>query len=549
MLRLYTVVLLLGAAVCGPVHGERTVTPAAHVRLGDAGHFLTGPTRMHLQNPDGEDFALTVLRYDWPFEGHWNQRNLPVTVTGPDGQTVVSVTVTPDEDGGRIEVPGAGPGVYTVQVRSHSLNYWYVSATLPRGVVWTSPGTGNASPYQGQWLTVAPMIPRTWYFFVPKGTPYFTIRTQGHGARTQREDHGLIIRSPRGQPMAALWDQPDPSVHAGEIVAGRGLGLVAEAHVVVEPGSDGRFWSLEIRLGGGHLWTDFPVALLGVPPYLSPTPEQWFNPDTGLPAPVSVYDDTPFVRTDLPPEAERERPYLTYWMPAPALGDPASNELRAPARIHFQNPEGRTLQLSVATYLPRGMQAVTASVRFSDADGQLLLDETAQLPADDAQAYRRMLTFTGTGTLDVEEVERFWAYTYPAVPAVLAGARQADGWARFHLESGGLRHWFFRVPEGVRRFAVRMETQRAPDIVALDIHAPDRLMGRLYGRQGTVEIEVPAGLDGLVWHLRIEPGGASRYLPDTARARYALIPFDLDLEGVPAFLAPTYEQWFLPDAD
>ncbi len=517
--------------------------------LGDAGHYLTGQPRMHLLNASGAAFTVTLFRYNWPFEGHWNQRKLPVTLTGPGGETVVQTTVETDEGGATVSVPAGAPGVYTLAVRTHSLNYWHVRTSLPKAVVWTGPATGDASPYKGQWLSLAPAVPRTWYFFVPKGTAHFSLKTQSHGARTQREDQGLIVRSPRGQPVAALWDQGNPTVRDGEIIAGRDLQLEQEARIVVEPGSDGRFWSLEARLGGAHLWTDFPVALSGVPPYLAHAPELWFDPETGQSPDPLIYDDVPYVRTDMPPPEACVWPHWTYWMASPAIGDAASNEIHAPARIAFHNPENREADLVVSSYLLRGWRPGSADLRLSKADGEVLFAERATLDPDEGKPYRRRVRFQGVGLLDVADCERFWVYTYPAMRAVLIGeAIEAGRWSRFRLEAGTVRHWFFRVPEGTRRFEIRFKARHPQDVVALDVLAPDRLMGRLYGREGATAVEVPAGLDGHVWHVRLDVGDATRYLPAEGESRYAVIPVELDLQGVPGLLAPTWEQWFDPGA-
>ncbi len=553
----HTANLLIVAFACRlatlPCPGETTSLPAAAPApaqagawLGDAGHYLTGQTKIHLLNASGGDFSVTLYRYNWPFEGHWNQRRLPLTVTGPAGEIVLQATVEADEAGQTLTVPPAGKGVYTLQVRSHSLNYWHVSTSLPRAVVWTGPGTDNASPYHGQWLTVAPMVPRTWYFLVPQGTTFFTIKTQSHPARTQREDQGLIVRSPRGQPVAALWDQPNPSVRDGQIVSGQTLHLEQEANIVVDPGSDGRFWSLEVRLGGGHTWTDYPIALLGVPPYLAQTPDMWFNPATGeIPARL-VYDEQPFVRTQMPPVEAQARPHLAYWMPSPAIGDPAANEIHTPAKIAFWNPENRELDLALATYLPRNMQPVSADLRFASPPGQTVFTDRASLSSDEKNPYRRTLRFHGVGLLEVANCERFWAYTYPATAAVLVGEPIDQGWQRLRLEAGSLRHWFFHVPAATRQFQVRLKTLNPNDVVDLEIHAPDRLLARLYGRQATTLVEVPEGLDDRIWHVRLDVGGATRYLPAAGHPRYAVIPLELDFHGLPACLAPTWEQWFDP---
>jgi len=543
------------------------VPDAVGAHIGDAGHYLTGGTLVYLHNPDGRAFTLTLHRYNWPFAGGWNRRDMAVTVTGPGDEVALHTTIETDEAGVTLEVPAGEAGVYEVDVDERfTLNYWHMTTSLPRAVAWTGPGTGVA--YRDQpWFMATPMVPRVWYFFVPEGTDKFTLKAQSCVARSQREDHGLIIRSPRGQPMAALWDQPNPTVVDGEIVAGRQPPRLQEAHVVVEPGSDGRFWSLEVRLGGGHTYSDINLALDGVPPYLAHSPEQWFNPETGEPAPAIVYDNDPFARDNVPPDDQRERPYFRYWMPCPSLGDPDGNELRSPTDFALWNPEGRELDLYFQTYVVRNMHAIRrgerpapqASLRMYDVEGETLGEEAVELPV--GQSTPRKMKFEGVRFFEVDDAERFWVYSSPATPAVLVGepieggegenanqavlAENAD-WRRFHLEVGTLRDWFFRVPEGVESFEIRMAARMPGDVVELDVFAPDRLVDRLYGHTGTKRIDVPAGLDGKVWHLRLDVGGATRYVPEPGVPRYATIPLTLDVRGVPPYLAPTFEQWFDP---
>ncbi len=526
--------------------------PPCGSSIGSAGHYLTGGTIVYLLNDAGTDFTVTLYRYNWPFKGGWNRRDLHVTITNPADKEVVDKTVTTDEDGVTISVPGAVRGVYKVDVDERfTLNYWHLETSLSRAVAWTGPGTGVA--YRDQaWFMATPMVPRTWYFFVPEGTKTFSMKAQSCVARSQREDHGLIIRSPRGQPLAALWDQANPTVVNGEIVAGRKPPRTQRCDIVVEPGSDGRFWSVEVRLGGGHTYSDVNLSLDGVPPYLSPSSETWFNPKTGKPAPLKRYDDDPFVRADVPPENERERPYLHYWVPCPAVGDPDGNEIRCPARLALWNPEGRELTWTLRSYVARNMHAIkrgdvpaeTARLQISDGRGRVLRTETVTLHPK--KHVKRKLTFKGVRVIRVTDAEHFWSYTYPATPVVLLGDPLADDWSRFHLEIGSLRHWYFNVPEDCREFRIRYAARFKRDVAAIEVHAPDRRVAVLYGGRGEQRVVVPRGTAGKIWHLRLDVGGATEYRPKPGQARFPTIPVDLDLRGVPACLAPTWEQWFSP---
>jgi len=540
-----------------PARAEAPPAPAGAIgaRIGSAGHYLTGNSRVKLLNPDGRDFTVTVHRYNWPFEGSWNKRALRLAVSRPDGTRVRQVTLRTDEAGASVRVPGEGrAGTYTVKVNAaNTLNYWHLSTSLPRAVVVAGPGQGQA--YRGEgWFFGAPMVPRTWSFWVPEGTDKFTLRAQSGPARSQREDHGLIIRSPRGQPMAALWDQANPAVIDGRIVAGRKTLRHQTAHVVVEPGSDGRFWSLEVRLGGAHTYSDVNFALEGVPHYVAHSPETWFNPDTSAVVRPAIYDDDPFVRSDVPPDEQRERPYFDYWMPVPALGDPDGNEIRTPAQIAMWNPAGRKLKWVLRSYIIRGQEAIRRGEREPERASITLRDEagrtrrTESIPMHPSRHEARRLDFEGVRFIDVDGAEHFWTYTYPAVPTVLVGEAVEGGWRRFRLEVGSLRHWYFRVPEGTSDFRVRAKARYERDVVAIDVLAPDRRVARLYGHEASARIQVPPGTGGRIWHLRVDVGDATEYVPPRGTARFATVPFDLDLSGVPGYLAPTWAQWFDPRA-
>ena len=526
--------------------------PAGGALIGDFGHYLTGGTTdVLLLHEDGGPFTFTLHRYNWVFEPGtgWNNPRIRVTVTGPDGTELLKTDVETHESGARVEVPAGGSGVYRVRVHAHGLNYWHLHTGLPHAV---------ATAGGGREFTSAPIVARRWYFFVPEATRTFRLRTWGYGGRSQREDHGLIIRSPQGQRMGMLWDNPNPMVRDGEILWGRDRDDLEQVlDIVVEPGSDGRFWSIEIGMGDAHIWSNFPLALEGVPPYLAPSPEQWFDPETGTVPTPKRYEDTAYVRKALPEDGAERWPHFAHWMPgasggrkdwmaAPAIGDNASNHLRTPNRFALWNPEGRELALHLADYVPRDpVAANTADVRILDVDGHELDAFTTTALGHDA-LFVRTLEFTGIRHIEVDRIERFWAFTYPGTPAVLVGDAIDAGWHRFRIESGAQRHWYFRVPPGTRSFEVRIDTHDPAGIAAVDVNAPDRTIARLYGHRQVVDVLVPAGQDDRIWHLSIAPGSATRYYPADDRARNPVLSLDLDLKGVPPYLAPTWEQWFDP---
>jgi hypothetical protein len=361
--------------------------------------------------------------------------------------------------------------------------------------------------------------------------------------------------------MAVLWGQANPDAPRQAIAGGQFA--VQEAEIIVEAGSAGRFWALEVRMGDSHTYSDVNVILEGVPPYLARSPEEWFNPETGLPAAATLYDTTEFVQSDRTPGS---RSVIEHWTPCPALGDPDSDELRCPAQIALWNPENRPIKLVLGTYLPRNMfperekddkgrwkdlpeaEHEQAKVRITNAAGRTLLDRAVPLlHLHGGERWQtNLITGAGVARLDIAGANNFWAYTYPATPAVLVGRDAGDGWGRFQFDIGAARNWYFRVPRGTERFLVRFDTAAPADVADFRVNAPDRTVAAVYASRGTCEVVVPPGLDDRIWHVRLDFGSATRFAGTAANPRFPSMTVTLDLKGVPPCLAPTWEQWFDP---
>ena len=76
-------------------------------------------------------------------------------------------------------------------------------------------------------------------FWVPPGTTSFRVRSQNNSGRSQREDHGITLFSPRGQRMAVLWGQANP-LPRDQRPDDRNWRDAQVAEVLVEPGAAGR---------------------------------------------------------------------------------------------------------------------------------------------------------------------------------------------------------------------------------------------------------------------------------------------------------------------
>ena len=525
---------------------------SADTAVGDWGHFLSMASRVHLHNPDGKAFRFTVHQMRWPIAGwSWNSGDFPMRVVDPRGRLLMEGQYRVEGNARTFDIEAGPPGRYLVEFAREDnprqmVNLW-LSSTLDRAVAGT--GDPDGSALTSQWLVTQPSVPRRWWFWVPAGTAEFTIRTQRDIGNTEREAPGITLFTPRGQRIAALFGQPfkGERMWAGDK---RWRGNL-ERRVRVDPGNAGRFWSVEVRLGDGHNYANVNFSLDGVPPYVARSPEEWFCPDTGGPAPMTAYDESKFMQS----VADETLP-SQMWSPAPALGDPDGVQLLGTGRFALWNPEGRALSFDICDYLVREPAAdapvTIATVTIDGAGGKRILETQMPVPHHhDGARQPRAVPPTGRGVarFEVSGAPRWFAYTYPATPLVWIGQTADDGYARFTMEVGTARNWYFHVPPGTQRFHVRARTGHASDVVHLEVNAPDRTQALLYGREGELAVDVPQGLDGRIWHLRPDIGSATRIETsgNAAVCRYLAIELTLDIKGVPGFLAPTWEQWFDPE--
>lgn len=537
---------------------------AAHAdtALGDAGHYLTRRPPMYVLNPDGRAFHFTIYRFEWWIGEGWNRSDFHVEVFNPDGELVFNEGLTVNADGTRVDVKGGKPGVYRLDVDSRNgLNFWYLACSLDRSVI---PATlRDPADKQSPTWCFNPFVPRRWHFFVPAGTERFTVRALNTSGRSHREDHGLTVLSPRGQRMAVLWGQANPD--SGMEPVGDRAFAQQSADILVEHGSAGRFWSVEVRMGDSHTYSDINLILEGIPPYIARSPEEWFSPETGEPAPSALYDETEFVQSDRPQTGGKGQ-LVQHWTPCPALGDPDACEIRCPADIALWNPEGRELRYVLGTYLPRNMFPSAEDkakhgwtslpheahdhgrLRIRNARGKDIFDE--RVPLLHLHGHDRWDTTVDTGPgvarVSVTGAEHFWTYTYPGTPLVMAGQKAEGDWSRFRFEAGTARNWYFMVPRGTRRFAARVAAAHADDVVHMHVNAPDRTVAIVFGNSGEREVDVAEGLDGKIWHVRLDFGDATRFTQKAGDPRFPSLDLTLDLKGVPPYLAPTWEQWFDP---
>ncbi len=420
---------------------------SANTALGDWGHLLRFGARIYFLNPDGCDFTITLHAYRFPALA-WNLKTLPIRVLDPDGQVITSDPVAIAESDPTLHIHAGAPGSYRLDLnwqgeeqKPSGVNAW-VESSLPHSVVWTGDATTHA--IRGHWLITEAVAPRRFCFWVPRGVKSFEVKSQWiENYMSQREDWGITVFSPRGQRVRILWgdldnDLLDYSQSTFEHPGNR----IKSMHVPVEPGCSGRFWCMELRQGDSHEYAKCPVSLAGVPPYLSRSPEEWFDPATGARPFIDPYDDDPFIQSAPTEKMTAEWPWLHHFSPCPALGDPDGNEVRGEATFALWNPENKPLQFRVGTYIPRNsrspdMEQPMAHVVMTNGEN-VILDRHDPLEHLHAVGHSdpAPLPETGAGVIQVHisDVERWMAYTYPATPLVLFGQPIEGGWSRFHFE-------------------------------------------------------------------------------------------------------------------
>ncbi len=508
-----------------------------YTAIGDWGHFLGYTPHIYINNPEGKAFEVTLHVMKWPID--WNSPTTKAEVIDPNGEVIVKGKHKLKNAECTLEIPAGPEGVY--EVRTHT-NIW-VSSTLDESVVWT--GEPHKHIVEGDRTIFGCTVPRRWWFWVPRGTTSFTCYAMRAGRyMSQREDWGFFIITPRGQRIKALWGQPPITKKYQQ---------QQKVKVLVEPGAAGRFWSFRAAYGDSHNYSNVNISFEGVPPYLARSPEEWFNPKTGEQPKPKIYDETPFIQS-APKSAPKKNamkkrwPNLDHFSPCPSLGDPDGALVWGDGKFALWNPEGRKLKFRVGTYLPRADAENEAQLTVTGPDGKTVIDKKVSISHIHGEhgAPRRTLDLDeGVSTVQVAGTERWFSYTYPATPLVLIGEEQGT-WAEFRLTTATTRNWYFYVPEGTKKFRVRAKAKHETDVMHMQVCAPDRTLGLIYGRQGNTVVKVPPHLDGKVWHLRPAVSSASRMITRKKPYRYQTMPLTIGMKGVPGYLAPTPGQWFHP---
>ncbi len=235
--------------------------------LGDPdGAEVRGDATFALWNPENRLLKFRVGSYLPRDMGANAPQKAGVKITGAGGNVIVDrqdpLEHLHGEHGAPEALPLTGSGVARVQISG--VERWF-AFTYP-----ATPLVLIGKEIEAGWsrFTFEVGTARNWYFWVPRGTKEFTVR-----AAVQHEGDvmNLAINAP-DRTLAIIYDR------------------AGEKTVRVPSGLDGKIWHIRADIGsatvmqtsGGsdsrYLGLYLTLDLKGVPGYLSPTWEQWFDP-------------------------------------------------------------------------------------------------------------------------------------------------------------------------------------------------------------------------------------------------------------------------------
>lgn len=520
-------------------------------RIGDGGHFLMSGAGVYANNPTGKAFTVTVHRHIWASHPLYNDGAYEITVVDPGHKAVATGTIPSGKSKAVLKVPKGAGGVYRIRYKGAGYSLTWIECSLDQMVA--AAGDWDMKAGYGGTFALHAMTPRRWYFYVPAGVKEFKVKTTANpGATSPREDWGYFVMNPRGQRVNAVYGGVPPRSRQRDALVKNGF-IVDERKIYVDEGTAGRFWSLWVTGGDSHSFSDLQILIKGAAPFYAPSPEQWFDPRTGKAPAKLIYDTSQIRALDYMSKKDAKGRRLSRdhynWAPSPLLGDEDYTGMRGPHSVFLRNPEGRAIDFGTCAYVISPKSRVPVHYRVFAPGGKGILDKTGSFAWRDSS--RISIPASGKGVYRVDvDCKEWYAWAEPAPPMVLAGKPIKGGGARFSLQIGIARHWFFKVPKGTKEFGVTVNVPDRNHALLTEIHAPDRMVDVLYARgprPREVKVTVPTGLDDKIWFLRTEVGSMTRYLStDATKLKRVRIDADIDLTGVPGFLAPTWEQWFLP---
>lgn len=204
---------------------------------------------VHLLREGDDAFTVTATRRPWGARPK-EEPTGTIEVVAPGGEVVERAEFSTDHEWDwEAESPAGGPaGVYTVRIHDDMRAVWDVDSSQGRRVIELVEGLALGGIGTGRWA-----------LYAPAGVTRFTLTIvdwhRGHFA-------GMVL-GPNNEVLAAA-DVTQPAEGAGER---------AVLEVTLPTNPDGML--LDVVLDTDQ---DLSVAVEGIPPYLAPTREAWFNP-------------------------------------------------------------------------------------------------------------------------------------------------------------------------------------------------------------------------------------------------------------------------------
>jgi hypothetical protein len=236
--------------------------------LGDPdGAVVRGDAAFALWNPEDRPLKLRVGTYLPRDAGTNAPPKAVVKITGPDGRILVDrldlIAHLHGDHGAPEPIPPTGKGVARVQVSGVERWLAFTYPATPLVLIGQNGGAGWSR------FNMEAGTARHWYFLVPRGTREFSVRAS---AQHEGDVMNLEINAP-DRTVALIYDRE------------------GEKTVRVPTGLDGKIWHIRADIGsatvmqtpGGpdtrYLGLYLTLDLKGVPGYLAPTWEQWFDPE------------------------------------------------------------------------------------------------------------------------------------------------------------------------------------------------------------------------------------------------------------------------------
>jgi len=228
---------------------------------------ILGDARFALWNPEGRKLGLRIGTYLPRSLGRDEPEVAQLKVENPDGKTILDKRIVMEHIHGKGKNPtdiiDPGKGVTTARLTGAERFFAFTYPATPIVLI------GEKTDDGARRFNLSAGIARNWYFFVPEGTKQFSFHARAHH---DTDVLHLEVNSP-DRTVAMLYAN-----EGGQTVkVPTGLdGMIW--HLRPNVGSASRFITRK-RQGGRFPDLQYTVDLKGVPGYLAPSWEQWFDPD------------------------------------------------------------------------------------------------------------------------------------------------------------------------------------------------------------------------------------------------------------------------------